>query len=262
MYELVNVKGGRLFCHVHRLDEAAPWLLFSNSLLTNMSIFDAQFDYLSGAFNIIRYDQRGHGRSTVSEQMDFTLFAQDILQILDEFKISDCAFVGLSMGVPTGLAAYKLAPNRINAMIFMDGQAQSALNAAEQWQTRIDNAMDVGLDSFANSTAARWLVSDDEGLRERLVSMMITTPIEGFVAAASALKSYDYSELIPNITMPVLTMAGARDGAMPEKMMHMSTSVVNGQFIEIAGAGHVPCFEQPDAVNSAIQIFLEGVFQK
>ncbi len=262
MFELITVKDAKLFCHVHRIDETAPWLLFSNSLLTNMSIFDAQFSYLSGQFNIIRYDQRGHGKSSVSKQLDFNLLAQDVINILDKAKVADCVFVGLSMGVPTGLATYDLAANRIKAMIFMDGQATSATDASQQWQTRIDNALDIGIDSFASATCARWLVSKDVDLHDRLKSIMISTPLEGFVASASALKAYDFSNVIPNLSVPVLTMAGANDGAMPEKMMRLAGSLINGRYVEIAKAGHVPCFEQPDAVNSAIQLFLDGAFQK
>jgi len=45
----------------------APWLIFSNSLATNFSMWDGQTRSLSGSFRILRYDQRGHGKTEAPE---------------------------------------------------------------------------------------------------------------------------------------------------------------------------------------------------
>src|SRR5262245_41452311 len=45
----------------------APWLIFSNSLATNFSMWDDQTRSLSGSFRILRYDQRGHGKTEAPE---------------------------------------------------------------------------------------------------------------------------------------------------------------------------------------------------
>mgnify|MGYP001412441590 CR=1 FL=1 len=39
----------------------APWVVFSNSLATNLSMWDEQAEALGDRFQILRYDQRGHG---------------------------------------------------------------------------------------------------------------------------------------------------------------------------------------------------------
>ena len=41
--------------------EGAPWLIFSNSLITNLSMWDDQVAGLKDSYRILRYDQRGHG---------------------------------------------------------------------------------------------------------------------------------------------------------------------------------------------------------
>jgi len=41
----------------------APWLIFSNSLATNLAMWDEQARALSGPFRVLRYDQRGHGKT-------------------------------------------------------------------------------------------------------------------------------------------------------------------------------------------------------
>ena len=45
----------------------APWLIFSNSLATNLSMWNEQARLLSEHFRILRYDQRGHGKSEAPE---------------------------------------------------------------------------------------------------------------------------------------------------------------------------------------------------
>jgi len=42
--------------------DTAPWLIFSNSLATNLQMWDPQAEALKDSFRMLRYDQRGHGR--------------------------------------------------------------------------------------------------------------------------------------------------------------------------------------------------------
>ena len=43
--------------------EGKPVLLFSNSLMSNLHMWDTQVAKLSSDFHILRYDSRGHGQS-------------------------------------------------------------------------------------------------------------------------------------------------------------------------------------------------------
>ena len=45
----------------------APWLVFSNSLMTDLSMWDDQAAALGDKFQILRYDQRGHGGTDAPE---------------------------------------------------------------------------------------------------------------------------------------------------------------------------------------------------
>lgn len=64
---LISVNKTRLNVELHKQDSSLPWLVFSNSLMTDLAIFDAQFESFKAHFNILRYDQRGHGSSDVTE---------------------------------------------------------------------------------------------------------------------------------------------------------------------------------------------------
>lgn len=80
-------------CTIHfRVDgiENAPWVIFSNSLATNSSMWDAQVAQLATKFRILRYDQRGHGASTVpADPCTFDQLADDLIMLMDVCNIAD-----------------------------------------------------------------------------------------------------------------------------------------------------------------------------
>lgn len=255
----VAVPGGRLHAElIPAADPSALWLTFGNSLLTDLSIWDAQAATFAGRYGILRYDQHGHGRSDApAGSVDFHRLGGDLLAVLDAAGIGECVYVGLSMGVPTALAASAAAPERFRALVLVDGQPRTAPGGGTVWAGRIAEARaDFG--AFTDAAAARWLTADaSPQAHARLVATMRATPFAGFEACATALGDFDLSAGLARIGCPVLCVAGAEDGAMPGTMARALAAVIPGARIEvIAGAGHVPCFERPDRFDAVLADFL------
>ena len=244
--------------------EDAPCLLFSNSVLTDLTVWDAQAEALSGHYRVVRYDQRGHGASDVTAgPMDFGRYGADVVALLDALGIARCTFIGLSMGVPTGLAAFAAAPNRFERFVAVDGVSRSAPGREAFWSERRDTAREKGMQEIAESTAPRWMpgTTPDAPERVRLIKMVAATPTEGFAAATHALASYDLSDVVPTLALPFVGITGEKDGAMPEAVRTQFGSVPTARFAEIPGAGHLPNFQAPDAFNAALTAFLEASAQ-
>jgi len=84
--------------------EAAPVVVFSNSLGANLSMWDSQLHELSKKYQILRYDTRGHGQSSSAPgAYTIELLANDVLHLLDALHIKCINFCGLSMGAQTGI---------------------------------------------------------------------------------------------------------------------------------------------------------------
>lgn len=252
----------------HRIERAAsehggdtaPWIVFGNSLMTDLSLWDAQVAALVGRFNILRYDQRGHGASAVpNEVQTIEQLSDDLIDLLDRCKIATCTYVGLSMGVPTGLAAYRKAPARFERLILVDGQASSSAASKAAWEERIAFGTANGMVAMADQTVRRWLRPERvaQPLGERLHAMIAATPLKGFIACATALQNYDEVAVLARVAVPTLLLVGQEDGAMPATMRAMAAAIPGATIQEIADAGHLPNYERPDLFNEILLSFLK-----
>ena len=112
----------------------APWLVFSNSLATNLSMWDPQAADLSRSFRVLRYDQRGHGGTDAPEgRYAYATLVADALALLDALDVERPHFCGLSMGGATALGLAELHPDRVDRVVVCDSPAMStpATNTSE-----------------------------------------------------------------------------------------------------------------------------------
>ncbi len=258
--EFVTVSGLRFRCRLEGVP-GAPWMVFSNSLATDLTVWDPQVAVFASRFRILRYDQRGHGGTTVpSEPATLSRLADDAVALMRHFNVRDSVFVGVSMGAATGFCLAPRYPELIAKLVASDGQAGTAPGGSRVWQERIDAALATGTDALAELTVARWFSArskaEDHPAMATMRRMVAATPLDGFVACARALQDYDFRATLSAIEQPTLLIAGAEDGAMPQSMRTLAELIPNATFVEIPGAGHIPGLERPDAFNDVVSSFL------
>lgn len=249
-----------------RLDgpEGAPWMVFSNSLVTDLSIWDPQVEAFADRFRILRYDQRGHGGTDVpAAAPSLSLLADDAAALMREVGASAAVFAGVSMGAATGLCLAQRRPELVARLIASDGQAVTAPGGAQSWAERIAIGQRDGMGAYAEATLQRWFSArskrDGNPAMARVRGMVEATPLEGFVACATALQDYDVRAGLPAMRQPTLLIAGAEDGAMPASMRALADLIPGARFVEIPDAGHIPGAEQPQAFNAAVSEFLASL---
>lgn len=239
-----------------------PWLVFANSLLTDLSLWDAQVAAFGDRYRTLRYDQRGHGGTDVPDgPVSFDLLVADAAALMDAMGVTDACFIGASMGAATALLLAARSPERVARVMACDGQAGTAPGGAQAWQERIDFARQRGMDALAEPTVQRWFAPASRAAGhpaiEKVREMIRSTPQDGFIACAQALQAYDFRAELPHIRQPTLLLAGAADGAMPQMMRRMGQAMSNARFAEIPEAGHLPNIEAADEVNARLACFLE-----
>jgi len=84
-------------------------------------------------------------------------------------------------------------------------------------------------------------------------NMLTRTPAAGYIAMCGALRDTDLTAAVARIATPTLAVAGDEDGSTPPAQVKASAERIPGARFElIAGAGHLPCIEQPVALAQLI----------
>ena len=242
--------------------EGAPWLMLSNSLATNLSMWDRQTAVLAENYRVLRYDQRGHGASDVPPgDYDFDLLADDAAALMQAHGIAACHFVGLSMGGMTAMGLGLNHPERLLSVTIANSRADTTKEFRDMFDSRIALALDEGMAPLVETTIARWFT---ESLRETAPAflddvreMVRNTPPQGYAGCARAVQHVDYMARLGAIDKPVLLIAGAQDMATPaDGMRAMQAAISGSQYIELNPASHLSNLEQPEAFTAAVQDFL------
>jgi len=242
--------------------DGAPWLVLSNSLATNLTLWDEQARELGRAFRVLRCDQRGHGASEASGgRYTFDQLIADAVALMDVLAITRAHFAGLSMGGATALGLALQHPERLEKVIVCDSPCQSTPTSSQQWQERIVVAQKQGMEALVEPTIARWFPPDvlkaNPPHVDKVRQMIRTTPVDGFIGCAAALADHNYAAAAATVTRPVLFLVGEKDAAATP-MRKLSEALPGSRFVEIAGAGHISNLDQPAAFTRAVADFLGG----
>ena len=238
----------------------APWLILSNSLLTNLSMWDDQVATLARSFRILRYDQRGHGGTEATAgEYSFDLLVADIIALIDMLGIGRAHFCGLSMGGMTALFLAQRHPQRFDRIIACDCGPNSTEASAQQWKERIEVASRDGMQALVEPTIARWFPPDFVATKapvlDKVRGMIRSTPLAGFRGCAMALSNYDLRGALAGIDRRTLLIVGTKDATLAG-IRQIKEAVRGSALVELEGAGHISNVEQPAAFTGAVVDFL------
>jgi 3-oxoadipate enol-lactonase len=241
--------------------DGAPWLILSNSLATNLHMWDQQADDLKNAFRMLRYDQRGHGLTDAPDgRYTFDVLIADVVALMDALGIDRAHWCGVSMGCATGMGLVQKHPGRFDRMVLCDNPGRSSPETRRAWEERIVVARQGGMPALLESTMQRWFPPEtlkaNPPHMDKIRQMILSTPVNGYIGCAAALGDHDFRPLMPKVKNPVLYMTGEKDANNAEAMKVMQQELPGSQYLVLPGAGHISNMDQPAMFTKALRDFL------
>ena len=241
-----------------------PKVILSNSLGADTRMWNLQVETLKNKFCVVRYDKRGHGKSSpVEGPYSFEMLENDVITILDELEIEKAHFVGLSIGGMTSLGLALKHQKRFNKLICCAARADMPAPMKETWDQRINVVKDKGTNGVVDGSIERWYSDDfnknssNGDIINLSKNMISNTSSNGYIGCCEAIKNLDYLKELSTISKEMLFISGENDmGAPAMAMEEMSHLTPNSKYVCVPGAAHILNIEASDLVNETILNFL------
>lgn len=236
-----------------------PMLILSNSLGTSFEMWAPQMAPFLEAFQVLRYDTRGHGQSSVTPgPYSIALLAGDVIDLMDHLGVGKAHFCGLSMGGITGMYLAIHHPERLHRLILANTAAY--IGPPDNWTSRIAAVEANGIAPLAQAVVSRWLTSRYAAQHPSTVTaledMLRATPAAGYAAACAAVRDSDLREQVHQITLPTLVIAGTDDlPTPPADGKFLQREIAGARYVELSAA-HLSNQEQDGAFAAAVTDFL------
>ncbi len=236
-------------------------VVFSNSLMSNYSMWDSQVEALSSTYRVLRYDQRGHGRTeTTTGPYSIDLLSEDVYALIEALGISSVHFVGLSMGGFTGQQFALTHPDKLRSLVLCD--TACIMPPKSLWNERIETARNHGIETLLEATLERWFtppfhLTGAESLA-KVREMILGTDVEGFVGCAEAIRDMNLCDRLPEISAPTLIMVGEDDPGCPVSAARaLHDGIIDSKLVIIPQAAHLSNIEQTAVFNKSLIDFLD-----
>ncbi len=241
---------------------AGPAVLFIHGYPLDRTIWQHQMAELDG-FRRIAPDLRGMGRSDAPDLgYSMATYAEDLAGLLEVLGEETVVLCGHSMGGYVALEFLRRHPDRVRGLVLVDSKAEAdSPEGRKARDAQLALVRDAGLTALADQMAPKLLAEGaPAALLDQVRAMILASPLPGVAGALGAMRDRaDSRVLLPELgRLPVLVISGDGDALIPASAAEALADAIPGASLEIiAGAGHLPMLEQPEAVTAALHRFLK-----
>lgn len=228
----------------------SPVLIFSNSLGSEMMMWDELIPYLLPYFRVLRYDTRGHGTSKKNisnEGYTIELLGNDIIKLMDELNIETAYYCGLSMGGLIGQYLGINHANRFKKIVLSNTGAK--IGNDERWNGRIETISKNGMQAIVDDTMERWFTEDFRKQNPQRVAethaMFLRSDVQGYSNCCCAIRDADFRNQLQNLSVETLVITGDEDPVTNvEQAEFLVANIPNAQ-LRVLHARHLAATELP-----------------
>ncbi len=257
--------------NVRVLGSGRETLLFAHGFGSEQSAWRHQVAAFQDRYRIVLFDHVGCGGSDFNAYSPHRYrgvhaYAEDLLELCEELKLTDSIFVGHSFSGMVGVLASLVEPRRFRQLIFVKttprvlddpetgyvgGFSRPALDA-------FFDAMSSNYYAWASGFAPLAMGNPERPeLGQEFVRTLSSMRPDIALAIARMVFQYDHRGELPRLKVPSLIIHAGEDLAVPNQVgEYMAKRIPYTKLVTIAAKGHLPHLSAPDAVNRAIETYL------
>jgi pimeloyl-ACP methyl ester carboxylesterase len=237
-------------------------LIHGNTMDTR--VWDAQFDYFSRYFRVLRYDLRGCGKS--AEPKGIYAFDRDLKALLDDLQIEKTTVMGISVGGGIALNFALNYPENVSALIPVDPYITGYEwpHTAPRLRKLINHVQQ------GDAEAARAIWNDMpwfDQIKQRpsvypKFAEIVSENSGWFFERPHAVNWGDkpIASRLMEITVPTMVVVGEHDTPDNHEVARILVSGIKDcRQLTVPDSGHMTMMEQPDFFNQHVLEFLQSV---
>jgi len=216
-------------------------------------------------YNLIAFDQRGHGKSTLgSAGLSAATLADDYKAVLDHFDVRQAILVGHSMGGFLALAFALKYPEvvrqRLSGLVLFATLAGDVMRGAPQNALQIP-LMKAGLiQKVAASETYGWLFArslcgdnPSPAVLQAFLKVFLEQPHKTLAPLLEMLAQENYYPRLGEIDLPCVVVCGTKDQTTPAwHSQALGSGIANARTVWVENKGHLLNWEAPEALVEAV----------
>lgn len=254
----VHINEIELYYEVHG---TGPAIVFCHGSGGNHLSWWQQVPYFSRAYCCITFDHRAFGRSSdLPERAGRTMFAPDLIGLLDYLGIEQVFLVAQSMGGRTAAGLLLRQPERVRAMVFSGTTAGCVDDEVRALQAQFREANAGRSDGVARGLSPRFsAMRPDLTFLYRSIARLNPRRPADFLAPRPGYRG-STAPRFAELKVPTLFIVGEDDVITPPPVIEAAARLVpHARFVMIPRAGHAVYYEQPDLFNRTVRDFFSSI---
>jgi pimeloyl-ACP methyl ester carboxylesterase len=219
----------------------------------------------SAGFRLITPDLRGFGESDVVDgPYSMSLFADDIIALLDHLGVATAVIGGMSMGGYILFNLLERYPERVSGACFIVTRATADDEAGKARRLQLAQEVvkfgpQIIADVFEQLLFAEENVVERPKLVGEVYGWMTGNDSRGIAGGLLAMRERkDYREALATFRLPCLVIGAEQDvAAPPDNAKAIAAGIPGCELAIVSHAGHMANLEHPKAFNKALLDFLQ-----
>jgi pimeloyl-ACP methyl ester carboxylesterase len=233
-----------------------------HSLLTELTVFERVLPALETRHRVTRINLPGFGASPPVAMDTVADHADHVARVMDALDLPhDAAVFGNGFGAFVVLELAVRHGKRFGNLLVADTLAAFPESARVPFRAMAERVRAGGMAAVLDTAIGRmfppeFAAANPAVIEARRRALAAVDP-QCFARACLALAGLDLSDRLGGISNPTLVMCGALDQTTPAPLAReLAQRIPGARYEEIAGSGHCPMLEQPEALVRLMGEFL------